>query len=242
VAIINQTMARYYFGNESPLGRHVLFDGSSQPYAIIGVAADAKYNDVHAPAPRTIYLPFLQQAGMRAHLVVRTRVEPTSIVDEVRHTADQALGTVTVARVTTLTDQVDAAIVPEWLTALVSGFFGGLGTLLAAVGLYGLLAYTVARRTVEFGIRMALGATRLQILRLVLTNVVTLVCTGLAVGVVLASAILGVAGTVLENPPAGTWLPIALAAVLMVAVALLAGYLPARRAAALDPLVALKGD
>ena len=126
---------------------------------------------------------------MHAHLVVRTRVEPTSIVDEVRHTADQVLGTVTIARVTTLTEQVDAALVPEWLTALISGFFGGLGTLLAAVGLYGLLAYTVSRRTVEFGIRMALGATRLQILRLVLTNVLTLVCTGLAVGVVLALAV-----------------------------------------------------
>ncbi len=242
VAIINQTMARYYFGNESPLGRHVLFDGSSQAYAIIGVAADAKYNDVHAPAPRTIYLPYLQQAGPRANLVVRTRVGPTSIADEVRHTVDQVLGTVTIARVTTLTEQVDAALVPEWLTALISGFFGGLGTLLAAVGLYGLLAYTVSRRTIEFGIRMALGATRLQILRLVLTNVLTLVCTGLTVGVVLALVGFGLAGTILESPPADAWLPIAVAAVVMVAVALLAGYLPARRAAALDPLVALKGD
>jgi predicted permease len=254
VAIVNQAMVRYYFRDRDPIGKHVTFEGQDRPYEIVGVVGDAKYLDLHEAAPRTMYLNAFQEGrGAFPQFALRTTVAPTAVVAEVRRAVRDLLKTVPVSRVTTLADQMDASIVPELLIALLSGSFGGLGALLAAVGLYGLLAYTVARRTNEIGIRMALGATERDVTAMVLKSALELVCAGLLVGAPIAvsckrfaaSVVENVAAAAAENPitlPLDTALPIAFASTAMIAMGLLAAYVPVRRATRVDPMEALRHE
>ena len=231
VAIINQAMARYYFADRNPIGKHVTFDGDESSYEIVGVAGDAKYYDLRETPPRTIYLSSFQQGGIVGYnFALRTSVDPRAVSGDVRATVRDVLKTVSVANVTTMAEQMDGVIVPERLVALLSGLFGGLGLLLAAIGLYGLLAYTVARRVHEIGVRMALGATRGDVSRRVLTDALGMVSAGLLIGVPItiwgkAFAASMIAGLPLDSPA-----PIAFGGATMIAVALLVAYLPARRA------------
>ena len=150
------------------------------------------------------------------------------------------LKTVAIKNVRTMADQVDETIVPERLIALLSGWFGALGALLAAIGLYGLLAYTVARRINEIGIRMALGATSGRVTRMVLREALAMVCAGLIIGIPLAFWGKRFAATLIADLPAASVAPIVFGSVGMIALALLAAYVPARRAARVDPIAALR--
>jgi putative ABC transport system permease protein len=241
VAIVNQAMARYYFRDGSPIGKHLTFDGQDRAYEIVGVVGDAKYLTLHNAAPRTVYMNAFQE-GLASQFALRTTVRPTAVAGEVRRLAGEVLKNVPIAKVTTLDDQVNASIVPERLIALLSGFFAGLGALLAAIGLYGLLAYTVARRTNEIGIRMALGATRRDVSLMVLKSALGLVCIGLVVGAPIAFSSRRFVASVIENLRAESGVPIVFAAAAMIAIALVAAYLPARRAARVDPMVALRHE
>jgi putative ABC transport system permease protein len=241
VAIVNQAMARSYFGDGSPIGKHFTFDGQARSYEIVGVVGNAKYVNLHDRAPRTIYLDAFQDSrGLAQQFALRSTVAPAAIVGQVRQAVRDALKTVRVAKVTTLTDQMDASIVPERLIALLAGFFGSLGALLAAIGLYGLLAYTVARRTGEIGVRMALGATPRDVTTMVLRSALGLVLAGLVVGAPIAVWSGRVAASVIEDLKVESAFPIALAAAAMIGVALVAAYVPARRAARVNPLAALR--
>jgi predicted permease len=246
VAIINQLMARYYFRDRSPLGMHVSFDhngdGDHRTYEIVGVVGDAKYQEIREKTWRTIYLNAFQADRVGSQFSLRTSASPAAVIPAVRRTVGESLKTVPVLRVTTLSDQVDASIVPERLIALLSGMFGALGSVLAAIGLYGLLAYTVARRVNEIGIRMALGATRSDVTRMVLGDALGMVCAGLAIGAPIAYRGKRLAANLIQDLPLSSAVPIAFGAAAMIAIALVAAYVPARRAARVDPMEALRHE
>jgi predicted permease len=241
VAIVNQAMTRHYFPDGQVLGKRLRFDKDPQPYEIVGVVGDAKYTDVRGPAPRTVYVHHFQ-SGMGGDFSLRTRIASPTVAADVRRVVDEVLKGATVRKVTTLSEQVDAAIVPERLIAGLSGFFGATAALLAAIGLYGLLAFTVARRTREFGVRVALGATPRDIISLVLRYAVVLVLVGLLLGAPLALSSTRLAASMVVNLSAQGLAPMVSACAAIIAVALLAAYIPARRATRVDPLVALRSE
>jgi predicted permease len=240
VAIVNQRLARQYFGEQSAIGRRFTLERGSQWYEIVGVVADAKYASLQEPAPPTIYLNAFQEAlGRFSQFALLTEVPPTSLAGDVRRAVGAASSAVTVAKISTLAEQVDAAIVLERLMAKLSSAFAGVGALLAAMGLYGLMAYTVARRTNEIGIRMALGATAGDVTRMVLKSALMLVAFGLALGIPLAFGIQRLGVSLIANLTGRPGLPI-VAGGAMVIVSLIAAFGPAVRAARVDPAEALR--
>ena len=240
VAIVNQTMARHYFGDTSPLGKHFTFEHDTVPFEIVGVAGDAKYANLHEAAPPTVYLHAFQERGVASTFALRTSVAPTAVAADVRRAVTEVLPTVNITKVTTLADQMDASLLQERVLATLSTLFGVLGASLAAMGLYGLLAYTVARRTSEIGVRMALGATQGDVTRMILKNALALVAVGLLAGAPVAAWSGRIAAGLIENLPAGRAVPVAVAALAMIGLALVAAYLPARRAARVNPVDALR--
>jgi predicted permease len=241
-AIINEAMAHYYFGDANPIGKYATFDGEKQSYQIVGVAGDAKYFEIRENALRTIYLNTFQDPRPGSGFALRTGIDPEAVESAVRRTVHADLKTVPVARFTTLADQVEATIVPERLIAMLSGVFGGLGSLLAAIGIYGLLAYTVTRRIKEIGIRMALGATQRAVYRMVLAEALAMTCAGGLMGVALAYWGRRLASRMIHDLPAAGTIPAVLGVAAMIAIALLAAFVPARRAARVDPVEALRHE
>jgi predicted permease len=240
VAIINQAAAHYYFGNGSPLGRYFAFEGNNQPIEIVGMVANAKYYDIREVPKRTIYLDAFQDWYAPSQFVLRTSVKPLAVVGEARTAIRIVLHSVPVTDVTTLSDQVDGSILPERLIAALSGLFGVIGSILVSIGLYGLLAYTFARRINEIGIRMALGASQASVLWLVFQDALAMVCTGLVLGVPLALSARSFASSLIEDVQSPSGAPIFYAIVFMFTVTLLATYWPARRASRIDPMEALR--
>jgi predicted permease len=245
VAIINETTARDCFGNENPIGRHITLSHitltkGERTYEVVGLVRDAKYNDLQQAAPPTIYPDLLQQSFIGSQLAIRTRIDPDGVASAVRQTEAAVLKTVPIVRIMTMNEQIDSSIVPQRLIAMLSAGFGALGALLAAIGLYGLLAYTVARRTHEIGVRMALGAAGTDVIRIVLRDALRMVCAGLAIGAPLAFRGKRVAASLIPDLAVASPLPIVVAAAIMIAVGLIAAYLPARRAMRVDPMVALR--
>ena len=240
VAIVNQAMVRHYFGDGNPLGKHVAFDGDPKPYEIVGVVGDAKYIDPRETSGRIIYFNAFQEGRLSSRFSMRTRGAPAAVAGDFRRIATGVLKNAAVDRITTLQDQVDASLVPERLIVTLSELFGALGALLAAIGTYGLLAYSVARRSNEIGIRMALGATRRGIARMVLGESLVTTCAGLVIGPPLAYWARRAAAGLVPDLPVGVAAAIALSAIMMILVALLAAYVPARRATRVDPMEALR--
>ena len=239
VAIINQAMSGYYFHRRSPIGQHIKFDGDSKSYEIVGVVGNAKYYEIREPSVRTVYLDAFQNQPIPSHLVLRTAMAPSTIAAGVRRAVHDLLAGVPVTRITTMAEQVDTSIAPERLIAAMSGLFGGLGTVLAAIGLYGLIAYTVARRTHEIGIRMALGATGGDVLRMVLEDALFMVCGGLVIGIPLALWGKGLVSSLVPDLPLTSVAPVVFGVITMIGIGLFAAFWPARRASVVDPIVAL---
>jgi predicted permease len=245
LAIMNQAAAHDCFGNENPIGKqltlsHITLTAGEITYEIVGVVGDAKYNDIQQPAPPTIYRDSVQEGFVNPQLAIRSTIAPEAVVGVVRETVSAVLKTVPIVRITTMNEQIDASIVPERLVATLSAWFGALGALLAAIGLYGLLAYTVTRRTHEIGVRMALGATRHDLIRNVLRDALCMVFAGLVLGAPLAFWTKSVAASLIHGLPASSPVSIAFGCAVMIVLGLVAAYIPARRATRVDPMVALR--
>lgn len=252
VTIINQAMARHYFDTDSPLGRHLTFDGDPRPLRIVGVVGDAKYNDLHDTPPRTAYTNVLQSANWPPLFLLRTDVASASVVADVRHAVSELLPDVPIARVGTLAEQLDASILPERMTAMLSTVFAVVAGLLVAIGLHGVLAFAVTRRTNEIGVRLALGASTTTVRRMILVDGLRLAGAGLIAGVPILWLARGYASTALTAmaasqaaapvtlPIAGVLSLVAASSIGVVTVALVASHFPARRATNVDPIVALR--
>jgi predicted permease len=244
VAVVSESMAQLFFPSGSPVGKRFGIDGpdSTEAIEVIGVVKDAKYGDLTETASPIAYYPYSQLPDVLGNLVVRFSGPASAVVPQVRQTIKQINRNLPIDDVVTLSDHVGRSLVQQKLVARLASFFGLLALLLACVGLYGVMSYGVARRTNEIGIRMALGAQNLSVLWLVLREALLLVVIGLVAGVLASLALTKTAESLLYELKPNDPLTIALATFVLTAVALIAGYLPARRAARVDPMVALRDE
>jgi predicted permease len=240
VAIINETAARKYFANENPIGQHI---GSNLEQAgqieIVGILRDAKYDSVRDEAPPTMYMPYLQRPLQGAVFHVRTAGNPAGAIGVIRDAMRKIDPNLPLMNVATQTETVEKRLQQERVFAQAYALFGALALVLASIGLFGLMSYNVARRTNEIGIRMALGAQRRDVLRLVMGESMALVAIGVGLGLAAALAASRLVVTLVFGLATTDAVTMLTAMTALIAVSALAGYLPARRAARVDPLVAL---
>jgi predicted permease len=233
--MVNESFARKYFPNQNPLGKQATRSGRT--LQIVGVAGDTKYADLRTPVGPLAFVP---AANRGVRFEVRTAMDPTALVSTVRKVAARVDSAVPLFDMLTQTEQIGRLLMQERLIARLSSFFGALALVLACVGLYGLLSYEVARRTREIGIRMALGAQRGDLLRLVVGQGILLALIGAAIGVGTAIGVTRFMSSMLYGIHAGDPVTFAAVAILLALVALAACYIPARRAMRVDPMVALR--
>jgi predicted permease len=246
VALVNEAFARYYFNNQDPIGKR--FDRGADDggeVEIVGIVKDAKATSLREQTPRTFYVPFLQDPSSwrETTFQVRTTGDPLNLAAAVRSEVQSVEPNLPLFRVRTLESQVDESLGQERLVATLAGLFGVLALLLACAGLYGVLSYSVSRRTQEIGIRMALGAERRDVLRMVLWQGMALAAIGIVAGLASAFVLaryLESLSALLFGVKATDPLTYAVMVAMMVVVGLVACLLPARRATKVDPLVALR--
>jgi putative ABC transport system permease protein len=258
VAIVNQEFGKKFFPNDEVLGKRVTDPESKKEYEIVGVVADTKYNSQRDAIEPLLFTPWLQEGDEmgEVYFSLRTTGEPTAIVTAVRQAVREVDTSLPITELSTQEDRSSRSLSQERLYARLLTFFSGLALLAAAIGLAGVLAYSVAQRTNEMGVRLALGARTGNILRLVIWQGMKLVLLGLAVGAVggyafkrwmasrsavpgswqreMTEQLYGVAATDL--------VPLVVITILLIAVALLACFVPAWRAARVDPIIALRSE
>lgn len=246
VAMVNEAFAEYFFHGENPIGRRISFDDDPKKAGeieIVGLVGDAKYESAREKPLRAVYQPILQaqeQGAYSSNLEIRTDGEPLALAPEVRSAIAQVDDKLPIVGVTSFSKQIEESLRQERLIAQLVSFFGLLALVLACVGLYGVMAHAVARRTNEIGIRMALGAERGDILWMVLRETLLLVLIGVGLGVPVAIAGARLISTQLYGLNAADPVTLVVSTLLLTSIAAVAGYLPARRAARVDPLVALR--
>jgi predicted permease len=244
VVIINETMARYFFGGKDPLGKKMGTDDDPKippDREIIGVVKDAKYVRLSEAPRRHFYAPMAQELRLfDMTLEVRTSGDPEKIGDLIRAEVHNLDANLPLYATTTLEIQIDESLTRERLLTWLSSLFGLLATLLASLGLSGVVAFSVTRRKREIAIRMALGAQPRDILRHVVSHMAFLVTLGMAAGLAAAYGLSRLLGSMLYEVGSADPLAFAGACFLLGVVAALAAYLPAHRATQVDPVVALR--
>jgi ABC-type antimicrobial peptide transport system permease subunit len=241
--VLNQAAVREFLPNQNPLGQR--FGSSLETTGqleVVGVVRDAKYNSVREAAPPTMYVPAAQTRLGNAVLEVRTAGTPAGTVAAIRDAVRQVDSNLPIVDVSTQLEQIERRFSQERVFALAYTLFGGVALVLAAVGLFGVMSYSVARRTNEIGIRMALGARRQDVVRLVMSESMALVVGGIAIGVAIALAASQLVAKLLFGLSPTDILSIATAVLVMICVSIVAAYLPARRASRVDPMVALHAE
>jgi predicted permease len=241
IAVVNQEFVRKYLGYLNPIGRHL---GSQNRGAIeiVGVVGDTKFDNLRNDVPPTIYLALLQDMEVlgAAHFEVRTAGDPMNLARSVRQLAREMEPNLPLFDVTTQTNQINQGLFQERLFAWLTSLFGVLAGLLACVGIYGIVSFTVGRRTREIGVRMALGARKSHVFALVIRHGMRITLVGLGVGLLLALAATRLLRSLLFGvSPADPWTFGAVTLTLS-AIVFVACWLPARRAAKVDPMVALR--
>ncbi|HEX3560945.1 MAG TPA: ABC transporter permease [Pyrinomonadaceae bacterium] len=244
VAIIDEALARKYWPGEDPVGKRIAFEGTPQQprwREVVGIVGHVKDEGLEGESRAQYYVPYAQNANApNLFLAVRAEGDPASLAPAVRGAIAGVDADLPVYRVTTMEQMVADSLAQRRFSMTLFGVFAALALALAVVGLYGVMSYAVAQRTHEFGLRMALGAQRRDILRMVVGQGLVLVGVGLAAGLVGALALTRVMSSLLYGVSATDPLTYAGIALLLAAVALLASYIPARRATKVDPMVALR--
>jgi predicted permease len=245
VAIVNESFARYFYGDKDGLGRHFVenrFKGTPDPETeIVGVVKDTRAGSLREEQRRFVYVPYTQEKGIgEMTFYARTTLDPAALAPRIRAIVRRVDPTLPVTGLKTMSAQIGESLFVERLVAALSASFGLLATLLAAMGLYGVMSYAVSLRTREIGIRVALGADRKSVLLMVLREVAVLALAGVAIGLPGGYGLGRLVEAQLFGLTARDPLTFAVATVTLLATALLAGYLPALKATRVQPMEALR--
>ena len=246
VVIVNETFMKKYFPDREPLGKKVTLSwgrAARYAYEIVGVSKDARVANLRDQPARNFFMPYTQWNVLsQTYFYVRTSGDPSALSGSIRQLVKRHDPDIPVVAYRTIDEQIDRLLRPERLVASLSLAFGLLATGLAAMGLYGVTAFSVARRTREIGIRMALGAERAAVVRMVLRDVAMMAVVGIGVGVALSLGLARYVESQLYGVPARDSLTVGVAAAVLVTVALASGWLPARRASRVNPTIALRQE
>jgi predicted permease len=244
--IVNEKFAKKYFGNDNPIGRHIGFGtdpGTPADMEIIGVIKDIRYTSLRDEIPEQAFAPYMASRGVSGMTVyVRTALDPKQVMPVIREKIHGMDSTLPVYDMRTMDEQLSLSLVTERMIASLSSVFGIFATLLAAIGLYGVMAYTVARRTREIGIRMALGAERGTVIWLVMRDVLLLVTIGIAIGLPASIGLTQAARSQLYGVQPHDPSTVVIAILALATVGGIAGLVPALRASRLDPMMALRHE
>jgi putative ABC transport system permease protein len=242
VAVISETAARRYWGDEDPIGKRITFGGGPNVtwLKIVGIVGDVRNESLNEPPYPQLYAPFVQQASNSFYLITRSTGEPTSIIPVLRNQIREMDATVPIFNSRTMEQIIADSIAVPRLNAMLIMLFAGLALVLATVGIYGVISYTVSQRNHEIGVRMALGAKSSDILKMVIGQGLTLVGIGIVIGLIAVAGLSSLLTSLLFEVSTTDPLTFALVALLLAGVALVACLVPARRAAKTDPMVALR--
>jgi predicted permease len=243
VTIVNQTFVREFLKDKNPIGQYFGYDAANDHrFQIVGVVKDARVNDIRESAPPMIYHSIAQDVIDAESLDVRTVADPSQLISQIRQAVRSVDPNLPIGGVTTLAEQVSSNLAQQRLTARLTTIFGALALGLACLGLYGVMSYTVARRTSELGIRLALGSTRSRVLWVVLRESLIVIGAGILVGACLSLAGTRLVSSMLYGLSPHDPFTLAAAAVLLLSVSVASGLLPAWRAAHVDPTEALRAE
>ena len=247
VVIINETLAKQYFPGVDPVGRRLKNGGPERPIGpnnkwntIVGVVGDINYSGLDAPPEPVVYYPFRQATNNNQYVIIRTSMNPRSLEPAVKAVVADLDKDLPIVNVRTMDELMTEAVAPPRFRTVLVSMFAIVGLLLAAIGIYGVMAYAVTERTHELGVRIALGADRGDVLRIVLGEAAWLAATGVGLGLAGALGATRLIQTLLFGVTATDALTFTGIALLLTSTALLASYIPARRATRVDPMVALR--
>jgi putative ABC transport system permease protein len=246
VALVNATLAQRLFPGVDPVGKRFVFGlGSNRApnwITIVGVLADTKMYGLANPARLEVYVPFRQMPANDMVLLVKSSIEPAALVSAIHRAVTSIDKEQPIFEIATMQEVVNASVSTRRITLILLGLFSGLALVLAAIGIYGVVSYSVAQRAREIGIRMALGAHRGDVLRLVLAQGGKMSLTGIAIGTIASAGLTRLMANLLYGVSAVDPATFAVVAFVLAVIAMVASYLPARRALRMDPLVALRNE